>query len=60
MSMSQTDGLRAGLADQTYTTMEVISCKFLKMPIFNVIHPKATAATYLMQEEKQLNFVYYN
>ena len=57
MSMSQTDGLKAGLADQTYTTMEVILCTFLKMPI---LHPKATVATYLMLEEKQLNFVYYS
>ena len=57
MSMSQTDGLKAGLADQTYTTMEVILYTYLKMPI---LHPKATVATYLMLEEKQLNFVYYN
>ena len=54
MSMSQTDGLKACLADQLYTTREVILCTFLKMPI---LHPKATVATYLVLAENVLNII---
>ena len=54
MSMSQTDGLKAGLADQLYITMEVILCISLKMLL---LHPKATVATYLVLAENVLNLI---
>ena len=56
MSLSQTDGLKAGLADDVYTTMEVIICTFLKMLL---LHPKTIAATYLMLRKKELHFIHF-
>ena len=60
MSLSQTGGLKAGLGDDLYTTMEVILCTFIKMIL---LHPKAkaTVETYLMLmlmlAENELNFI---